>query len=90
MTATVQTRHTKVLAINLDTKAEEAAEALEAVNLINIINAGTQEMLEMKEEKMKAKGLTINLRHQGRGGCSVSPACYMASPATTIVPLPLT
>ena len=39
MTATVQTRHTTVLATKLDTKAEEAAEALEAVNLINIANA---------------------------------------------------
>ena len=61
MTATVQTRHTTVLATKLDTKAEEAAEALEAVNLINIINAGTQELLEVKQEQKKATGLTIKL-----------------------------
>ena len=66
MTATVHTRHTTVLATKLDTKAEEAAEALEAVNLINIINAGTQELLEVKQEQMKAmEQQTISITKAG-------------------------
>ena len=49
------------LAINLNSKAEEAAESLEAANMIVIINAGTQELLKVEEEQIKATGLDINL-----------------------------